>query len=258
VVDLVTELPGSGGGGNAGSSFSDQYFNIYSEGEHSKILAISLSDAAIATLTTLRVVSTVDLVVTIPSSGAVDTFITAFSANVFFAIQEFDFDGSVTRQVWKLHDTDIATTLNVLGPTFLSGDRTQSFPDASGMYTVVGVGADPPAAGFMGKVNRTAQAADIASVKLTDTCPVGQYLIAGELECTTGAGGAGTVTVTFSWTNDSGAKTSAVTLSLATAGSTPILIPAYLASGDVSWAVTHTGLYLTSQYALRVRPISLG
>lgn len=255
MVDLTTELPGSGGGGNAGSSFSDLYFNVYKETGRDGLIYFDCS-----LLTGQHFIKFADLSGTVAFT---DNGGQTWTATVF--IDGYNYGGNLLllgdyvggTGALQLGDGPSGAS-NSIYTAPLTATRTTQFPNASGKVVIASDSTDPPVAGFMGRVDRTAQTADIASVKLTDTCPAGQYLIVGELECTTGAGGAGTVTVTFSWTNDSGAKTSAVTLSLATAGSTPILIPAYLLSGDVSWAVTHTGLYLTSQYALRVRTVALG
>ena|SRR6267378_756863 len=274
MVDLVTEYPGSGGGGNAGSSFSAEFFNVYNKNDPRGAVGFDVagSTPAVAILALYDGVETgrwvlpagngflaTDVIAIIDWTG-LHTFEQALTVRLPGLGIDFADSFAGDPAVFLIDDVNLGGVISVKGPggAGIATAQTVRYPEASGTLALRGDGADPPAAGFMGKVNRTAQTADIASVRLTDTCPAGQYLIAGELECTTGAGGAGAVTVTFSWTNDSGAKTSSVTLSLATAGSTPILIPAYLASGDVTWAVTHTGLYLTSQYAIRVRPISLG
>jgi hypothetical protein len=136
--------------------------------------------------------------------------------------------------------------------------RTVSVPDLSGLLGLVSNGADPPATGDIGKVDRTAQAADITTVKLTDTTAAGGYLVSCVLEDTTADVAAGTVTVTFSWTDDAGAATQAVTQSLALAGRQLLTFPVYLASGNVTWATTHTGIFGTSRYALRIRCQFLG
>jgi hypothetical protein len=131
--------------------------------------------------------------------------------------------------------------------------RTASAPNVPGLLVLAGNGADPPAAGAIGKVNRTAQVADIASTKLTDTTPAGLYVVSCALECTTADGAAGSVIVTFSWTDDVGATTQVLTQVLTATGRQTLTFTVYLASGNITYAVTHTVGYGTSQYALRVR-----
>jgi hypothetical protein len=81
------------------------------------------------------------------------------------------------------------------------------------------------------------------------------YRIDYVLECTTG-GTAGTVLVTFGWTDDVGATTRASTaLTLAATGrltdNHPISI--YVASGSVTYATTVAGALGSPVYALRAR-----
>lgn len=121
--------------------------------------------------------------------------------------------------------------------------------------TPVVVGDDPPAvaSGALGKVDLTAQTADIGSTALTNTPGAGVYRISCVLEDTTADLTAGTVTATFSWTDDVGATTTAITQTLVTAGRTNLTHVVYVASGNISYATTHTGIFGTSAYAIRIR-----
>jgi len=136
--------------------------------------------------------------------------------------------------------------------------RTATAPNVPGLLGLIGNGANPPATGAIGKVDLTGQTGDIASTKLTDTTPAGQYLIHCVLEDTAADVTAGVATVTFSWTDDAGATTQTVTQTLAAAGRSALSFPLYLASGNITYAVTHTGIFGASQYALRVRAAFLG
>jgi hypothetical protein len=278
-VDTTTELPNTGGGGNAGSSFSDQYFNLYNETDPRKLLFINLEGLTVvadrgdaALIFNGSVGSTTSW--TFPDASGAGTIALLELANTWSLLQTFNASIIVNNAGAAINvpgtDAPIVMTdknnggvLSLLmGPlttsTGIFNTSEQRLLDQSGMLTLAGNSTDPPATGFAGRVNRLAQTADIASVKLTDTIPAGQYLIVGELECTTSAVGAGSVTVTFSWTNDVGAVTNAVTQSLTATGTSAILIPAYMASGDITWAVTHTGIYSTAAYALRARVLALG
>lgn len=261
MVDLTTQVPGGGGGGNAGSSFSDLYWNVYNETDPSKLIGLDASNAVAGGQVTLKPpvgVSTQSYTLALAELGNAFTDSQSITDTGSACLVLHSTQVSVGGPFIDIIDTVSSFTMSLIAEAGFAASRIVVVPDANGAIALRGYGGDPPPAAQMGKVNRTGQTADIASVKLTNAVAAGQYLIVGELECSTGAGGAGTVTVTFSWTNDSGAKTSAVTLSLGTAGSTPILIPAYLTSSDITWAVTHTGLYLTAQYALRTRIVNLG
>jgi len=123
-----------------------------------------------------------------------------------------------------------------------------------GIAAIVGDGADPPAAGEIGKVNRTAQTADIASTNLTNGTAAGFYVIDAVLEDTTSDVTAGVVTVTFGWTDDAGATTDATLTQVLTAvGRSRITVPLYLASGNVTYSTAHTGIFGSAAYALRIR-----
>jgi hypothetical protein len=256
-VDITTERPGAGGGHPAGSSFSDLLFNAYNADDPTKLTFFDCSQLptgahAYITLGAAGQNSFSSLVTVVDSdSGAAVTIIpTALSVSYPDA-------GTAGYAEFKQSDTAKYGRLLPVAAGIVD-NRFWHLPDRSGEVALSGDGTDPPAAGTMGKVNRGGQSADIASVKLTDTMPIGFYLIVGSLECTTAAGGAGTVTITFSWTDGSGAKTSAITQNLAVAGSMPIAIPAHLTSGDITWAVTHTGLYLTAIYAFNIKVLALG
>jgi hypothetical protein len=124
---------------------------------------------------------------------------------------------------------------------------------------LAGNSTDPPVSGYIGRVNRTNQSADIASTKLTDATTAGMYVIHAVLEDTTNDVTAGTVTVTFGWIDDVGATTDAtLTQTLITTGRARVTIPLYLASGNITYTVAHTGIFGAAKYALRVRVEYLG
>jgi hypothetical protein len=105
-------------------------------------------------------------------------------------------------------------------------------------------------------INLTAQAADIAGTTLSSTA--GFYDVLAVLECTTSDGAAGSVILTISWTDDVGATTATATQVLTGTGRQTLNQPLYLASGNLTYAITHTGSYGTAKYALRIRCIPLG
>ena len=151
----------------------------------------------------------------------------------------------------KDNTTTFSTTLGVSAG--LTASRFVQAPNQSGDITLHGFSADPPTANFMGKVNRTAQVANIATTNLTNTTPAGEYRISYTLADTTADVTAGILTLTFGWTDDVGATTATATQALTALGRTSGTVTLYLASGNITYGVTHTGIFGTSAYALRVR-----
>ncbi len=129
----------------------------------------------------------------------------------------------------------------------------QGFMDIGGHIPVVGF-ADTR----LGRVNATAQTADITTTNLCASPPAGQYRITGILEDTMLDATAGIVTLTIGWTDDAGPTTATATQVLTTKGRTPLVANAYVASGNVTYAVSHTGIFGSAAYALRVRAEYLG
>lgn len=132
--------------------------------------------------------------------------------------------------------------------------------DLSGNIPVVG--DDPPAvaAGALGKVDLTAQTANIGTTNLSSTPPAGFYEVEVILMCTTSAVGAGTLAVVVGWTDNVGATTNTVITGfiLTATGRTTGRALLRVASGDITYAVTVTGIYSTAAYAVYVRVIALG
>jgi hypothetical protein len=127
---------------------------------------------------------------------------------------------------------------------------------------VVLVGDDPPAvaAGNLGKVDLTAQVANIVTTNLSSTPATGFYEVEVYLMTTTADVTAGTLTVTIGWTDNVGATTSTpiTAFTLAAVGRTTGRQLIRVSSGDITYAVAVTGAYGTSQYAIYVRVLHTG
>lgn len=134
----------------------------------------------------------------------------------------------------------------VIPSSGFTGSRAITLPDASGTIALTATSTQIAAT-----VNLTVQSADIASTTLTSTA--GYYRVGYVLETTTADVTAGIVTLTIGYTDDAGATTSTATRTLATTGRTTGSVDLYLASGNLTYAITHTGAYGTSKYALRLR-----
>jgi hypothetical protein len=135
--------------------------------------------------------------------------------------------------------------------------RDYKFLDVPG--SVVSAGGGATAVGAMTKVDLVTQSADIGSSKLTDTTPAGFYEVEAYLICTATDAGAGTATLTVSWTDTLGATTDAtVTKALTSTGRSKAIIPIQLASGNITYTITGGGTYGTARYALYIRTVFLG
>jgi hypothetical protein len=137
--------------------------------------------------------------------------------------------------------------------------RNYGFGNLSGNVVIAGDDAPAVASGNLGKVDLTAQAADITTTNLSSTPPAGMYLVDVVLLATASDAGAGTLTLTIGWTDTLGATTDAtVTLALTATGRAKLLLPIQVASGDITYAVTGGGTYGTARFAVYVRVLSLG
>lgn len=115
------------------------------------------------------------------------------------------------------------------------------------------------AAGIMTAVSTIAltnQGADITTTTITGTA--GTYLISYVMEDTTADLTAGAVTLTFAWTDGAGATTlPSAALLLTAVGRTSGTVQVQLASGNLTYATSHTGIFGTSKYALYISTIRL-
>lgn len=156
---------------------------------------------------------------------------------------------------------DGAAVLGTLTAQFVTAQREWILPDVYGKLVAVSNGTNPPdTPGDMGIVNATAQAAAIASTNLTNTTPAGLYRINYSLRCTTADVTAGTITASFTYTDDVGATTdttAAIVLTATTSRQAGSFV-VYLASGNITYLTTLTGIIGTSRYQLRARCEFLG
>ncbi len=102
----------------------------------------------------------------------------------------------------------------------------------------------------MTNVSLTGQAADIATVTLASTA--GLYRVSYSLQDTTADVTAGAVVLTLSYTDGAGATTNTATQSLVGVGRQAGSVYLQLASGNLTYATTHTGLFGTATYALYI------
>lgn len=113
---------------------------------------------------------------------------------------------------------------------------------------------------FAGKLSNptsvalTNQAADITATNLATI--TGTYFLTYVLEDTSSDVTAGAVTLTFSWTDGAGATTlPSSALVLTSQGRTSGTVVVQLASGNLTYATSHTGLFGTAKYALYITTI---
>lgn len=96
----------------------------------------------------------------------------------------------------------------------------------------------------------TGQTADIGATNFTNAQTAGLYRINYILQDTTADVTAGTLTLTISWTDDAGATTATASQVLTAAGRTSGVIYVQLASGNLTYATTHTGIFGSAVYGL--------
>lgn len=94
------------------------------------------------------------------------------------------------------------------------------------------------------------QSADITTTNFANASTAGLYEVDYVLEDTTSALAAGSVVLTIAWTDGAGATTSTATQLLTGVGRVSGHIAIELASGAISYATSHTGIFSTAKYAL--------
>jgi hypothetical protein len=123
------------------------------------------------------------------------------------------------------------------------------------------VGDDPPAvaAGNLGKVDLTAQAAGIGATNLSSTPPAGYYVVSYTLLVTTLDLTAGTIQFQINYTDTLGATTQAgAALILTATGRQTGEFQVQVASGDISYQTNVVGAVNAARYALFVRTTFYG
>lgn len=112
----------------------------------------------------------------------------------------------------------------------------------------------PPVNRVSDTVGLTAQVADISATALTNVTAPGTYQASCALLTTTADAAAGTIALTLSYTDNIGATTETLGPLTLTAQGRAKLTTGLLrvASGGITYAVTHTGAYGTAQYALYI------
>jgi hypothetical protein len=134
----------------------------------------------------------------------------------------------------------------------INNTSTQRFQDASGTLAL-----NETVSTIAATVNATAQTADITSTN-TGVASGSFYRVSYTLAATSANVLAGTDAVTFTYTDDAGStSTASAALPLTALGRTTGSFVTYLASGTLNYSTSHTGIFSTSAYALRVRVESL-
>jgi hypothetical protein len=138
---------------------------------------------------------------------------------------------------WNLKKSTDTTKVATFNASLLTASRQDTLPNIAGNFVIRSYSRD-----------FTGQTADLGSTTMLTSPPAGKYEIWAYLEDTTI--GVGTEVVTFAWTDDVGATTDASTsLSLTGTGHVGKLIPAYIASGNLTFS---TAGYVSGTFALRL------
>lgn len=167
-----------------------------------------------------------------------------------------DWTVKVTSGVFSINNTTDTTTpisvANTGGITFNGGaDGTISVSAKINTYNTIAVeGYGVPA--IVDDVALTGQTADIGTTNFTNAQVVGRYRISYILQDTTSDITAGAVILTISWTDGAGATTATATQTLTGVGRQSGVIYVQEASGNLTYATTHTGLFGSATYALYI------
>lgn len=105
---------------------------------------------------------------------------------------------------------------------------------------------------FVTNIALTAQAADITTTNITNGNVAGTYRVSYDLLDTTADATAGVVTLTLAYTDAAGSTTNTTTQVLTGLGRSSGSVYIQLASGSISYATSHTGLFGTAKYALYI------
>ncbi len=130
----------------------------------------------------------------------------------------------------------------------LTAGVTGTLPIANGgtgATTLLGAGLST-----VTNVALTAQTADIGATNLATVA--GRYLVSYSLQDTTADLAAGAVILTLSYTDGAGATTNTATQLLTAVGRQSGSVYIQLASGNLTYAITHTGAFGTAAYALYI------
>lgn len=147
---------------------------------------------------------------------------------------------------------------NTTASRYLSNSGTSNNPAWAQVDLTTGVtGTLPVANGGTGSTVRlqdnvalTNQGADITTTNFTNGGVAGTYRVGYNLQDTTSDLTAGAVTLTLAYTDGAGATTTTANQVLTGTGRTTGSVYIQLASGNISYAVAHTGIFGTAKYAL--------
>lgn len=149
----------------------------------------------------------------------------------------------------KTDDTNVTLTLGGSPSTALLAASSLTLGWTGTLSVARGGSGD--AISFKDNVVLTNQAADISATAFTHGTTAGTYRVSYSLLDTTADITAGAVTLTFGYTDDAGSTTlPSAALVLTSLGRTQGTAYIQLASGNITYSTTHTGLFGTAKYAL--------
>jgi hypothetical protein len=275
---------GSGSAGLGAVGGSGAVFAQYAPAGTTKGVAFDTSvDGPLCFDMTLLANHTTDYIWTIPAASGTPDLLevaqTISGVKTFTASPTFDVNtagtyitildpNASTDELIRV--VDVSNSANFMSIQFpaLSGSSTLQIPTGGGtlVSTTNATTLTNKAINSATSVNLTAQGADIGATALTlGITNTGMYEVQVFAMCTTADATAGNITVTIGWTDTVGATTANV---VASNGTFPLALTAtgraggsvFLkrASGNITYAVTHTGIYGTAKYALSVRVLGLG
>lgn len=157
-------------------------------------------------------------------------------------------DGRIALFVGGAHEgDDYGTNRN----TFKIGPNAEFTVDTGKVTEYNNIATeDYGLAAIVDGVHLSGQTADITTTNFTNAGAAGNYEVDYYLQDTAADLTAGMLTLTIAWTDDAGATTATATQALTAVGRTYGKFPVRMASGNITYSVTHTGIFGTSQYRL--------
>jgi hypothetical protein len=162
--------------------------------------------------------------------------------------------GAAFREVMRFEGNGTAALFGAFGTTAVA----QQSGDVATALSAYGWVASPTYSGvpnIKASVALTNQGADVTTTNLATVA--GTYQVGYSLQDTDSDITAGAVTLTLSYTDGAGATTATATQVLTGTGRTSGVVYLQLASGNLTYATSHTGIFGSAKYALYIDAVKL-
>lgn len=280
LVNLTTGSSNIGFGNNTGQTISDANYNICI-GEGADVSSSAVTDSLalgrnaiassneaafgpnLSTLSLNGLSSTAAVRAMVKATTAwVDSTDATRRARGIFTVYD-----TAARECVRLEASGSAAMLSFFGVSAVvqqSGDISTGLSNlglvtsgtlaGSSVTGTVGVanGGTGSAIRFVDSIALTNQGADITTTNFTHGNMAGTYLLSYSVIDTTSDLTAGAITLTIAYTDEAGATTKTANQVLTGTGRTDGVVYIRLSSGNISYAISHTGIFGSAKYALYI------